>query len=203
MNAEIRDRLVVVPGKLSDRVLSGDYVLMRRRDFEVVFDDNNTRIVLTVLSGHTKFTDIMRTLGMQRGKLARHLRKLVSSGWLVKDDRNEYRLGASVYMVYDAVDADDNVSIRVLNNEGAYLDPEHGLIIIGGEPRRDYCRSCPLRQSCVDNVRGLASKYGVKLRGTEPSEAYLELFRFLVTRELARGLRTGRARIVITRHSNS
>lgn len=198
MNAEIKEKFVVMPSKLSSKVLSGDYMLMRKRDFEIVFDRNNLEILLAILRGHNKFTDIMKSLNIQRGKLARHLKKLVASGWLIKDG-NEYRLSASVYAVYDALESNDGINIRIINNEGAYLDPEHGLIIIGAEPSQEYCKSCPLRQVCVDNVRDLANKYGVKLRGAEPSEAYMELFNALITRDLIKGLRIGVVRIMVMR----
>ncbi|WP_054853057.1 hypothetical protein [Vulcanisaeta distributa] len=86
-------------------------------------------------------------------------------------------------------------------NKGAFIDPIHGLVVINGEPPlTNYCSTCPLRQACVNNVKSLARRYGIELRGgAEPSEAYVELFRELVRRDLIKRLRGGGWRIVVRR----
>jgi len=170
--------------------INEDYVLMREADFNAVLDNTNLSILLAIMQGHTRFVEIMRRTGINKGKLARRLKRLLDSGWVVKDG-DKYMVGGRVFVVYDIGELDGNVVIHISTDKGAFVDPVHGLVVINGEPLRDYCSSCPLRQVCVDNVKYLARRYGIKVRGVEPSEAYVELFRELVRKDLIRKLRGG------------
>ena len=200
MNAVIKPEIVVTLNGEGIRMVpsyDNDYVLMREKDFDVILDDTNLEIMLAIISGHNSFTQIMKKTNLQRGKLSRHLRRLLNSGWVVKNG-NKYLPSGRIYAVYDVRDVNGEIALSILMGKGAFIDPFHGLVIINGEPLSNYCSTCPLRQTCVNNVKSLARKYGVELRGAEPSEAYIELFRELIRRDLLKRLRGG-WRIVVKR----
>ncbi|MFB6469805.1 MAG: winged helix-turn-helix domain-containing protein [Vulcanisaeta sp. AZ3] len=204
MNAVIKPEIVVtINGEIINSIpsYSNEYVLMNVRDFEAILDKTNLSIVLAIMRGSTHFAQIMRETGLQRGKLARHLRRLVGSGWIVRSG-NGYALSGRIYVVYEVQGGDDSIGIKLLLNKGAFIDPVHGLIVINGEPIQNYCSACPLKQACISNVKSLARRYGVPLRGAEPSETYAELFSELVRRDLFRKLRGG-WRIIISNGNSS
>ncbi|GAB6946052.1 hypothetical protein JCM16161A_01820 [Vulcanisaeta sp. JCM 16161] len=193
MNAVIKPEIVVtlngerlgaVPG------YDNEYVLMRERDFNVILDGTNLEIMLAVVGGHDTFTQIMRRTNLQRGKLSRHLRRLLNSGWIIKSG-NRYLPSGHIYVVYDVRDVNGEIMLSISMSKGAFIDPFYGLVIINGEPLSNYCSTCPLRQVCVNNIKSLARKYNIELRGAEPSEAYVELFRELVRRDLIKRFRSG------------
>ncbi len=200
MNAVVKPGIVVTingEGAHSMPTYDNEYVLMRERDFNVILDNTNLKIMLSIISGRNNFTQIMRETGIQRGKLSRHLRRLLNAGWVVKDG-NKYLPSGHIYVVYYVHDVNGEIMLSISMNKGAFIDQFHGLVIINGEPLSDYCSTCPLRQACVNNVKHLARRYGIELRGAEPSEAYLELFRELVRRDLIKRL-SGGWRILIRR----
>ncbi|WP_054849338.1 ArsR family transcriptional regulator [Vulcanisaeta sp. JCM 14467] len=200
MNAVIKPEIVVTLNGEGIGMIPGydnEYVLMRERDFDVILDGTNLEIMLAIIGGHNSFTQIMRRTNLQRGKLSRHLRRLLNSGWVIKSG-NKYLPSGRIYAVYEVKDVDGEIALSILTGKGAFIDPFHGLIIINGEPLSNYCSTCPLRQACVNNVKSLARKYGVELRGAEPSEAYVELFRELIRRDLLRKLKGG-WRIIVMR----
>ncbi len=174
-----------------------EYVLMRDRDFSIILDDINLNIILAIINGYDRFVQIMKKSGLQRGKLSRHLRRLLGTGWIIKSG-NRYLPSGRIYVVYEVRDINGQIMLTLSTSKGAFIDPIYGLLVINGEPLSNYCASCPLRQTCVNNVKSLARKYGVELRGGEPSEAYVELFRELIRRDLIRKLRSG-WRLIIKR----
>ncbi len=201
MNAVVKPEIVVTLNGENVGVIpryDSEYVLMRERDFNVILDNTNLEIMLAVISGHNTFTQIMKRTNLQRGKLSRHLRRMLNAGWIIKSG-NRYLPSGRIYVVYDVRDVDGEIMLSILMSKGAFIDPFHGLVIINGEPLSNYCSTCPLRQACVNNVKSLARKYNVELRGgAEPSEAYVELFRELVRRDLIKKFRSG-WRIVVMR----
>ncbi|WP_054857743.1 ArsR family transcriptional regulator [Vulcanisaeta sp. JCM 16159] len=200
MNAVIKPEIIVTlngKGGVAIPSYDSEYVLMRERDFNAILDNINLEIMLTVIGGNNSFTQIMRRTGLQRGKLSRHLRRLLNSGWVVKEG-SRYLPSGRIYVVYEVKDVNGEIILSILMNKGAFIDPIHGLVVINGEPLTNYCSTCPLRQACVNNVKSLARRYGIELRGAEPSETYVELFRELVRRDLIKRLRGG-WRIVVRR----
>lgn len=150
MNAVVKPEIVVTIN--GERVSAtpprydNEYVLMMERDFNVILDGTNLEIMLAVLSGYNTFTQIMRRTNIQRGKLSRHLKRLLNSGWVIKSG-NKYLPGGRIYVVYDIHDVNGEIVLSISMNKGAFIDPIHGLVIINGEPLTNYCSTCPLRQT--------------------------------------------------------
>ncbi|KUO93194.1 MAG: winged helix-turn-helix domain-containing protein [Vulcanisaeta sp.] len=191
MNVVTKPEIIVSINEKTGKVpdFSDDYVLMREKEFNAVLDGVNLSIILAIMRGHTHFVELMRETGLQKGKLARRLKRLLDSGWITKEG-NKYLVSGRIFVVYDIGEINGNITIHISTDKGAFADPVYGLVVISGEPR-NYCSTCPLRQACVNNVKSMARKYGVQLRGVEPSEAYVELFRVFVERDLTRKLRSG------------
>ncbi|MGC8543121.1 MAG: ArsR family transcriptional regulator [Vulcanisaeta sp.] len=193
MDVVVKPEIIVTLNGRESQLIPGydsEYVLMRSSDFNTALNDEDLSIILTIIRGSTKFTQIMNETKMPRGKLARHLTRLMKAGWIIKNG-NRYLPSGRIYVVYDIHNVDSSIGIDISMTKGAFIDPIHGLVIVNGEPLHNYCAACPLRQVCVGNVKSLAHKYGIKLRGAEPSEAYVELFRELVRRDLIKKLKSG------------
>ncbi|ADY01426.1 regulatory protein ArsR [Vulcanisaeta moutnovskia 768-28] len=200
MNAVVKPEIIVTLNGEERRIVpsyDNEYVLMREKDFNVILDNTNLSIILAIISGHDHFVQIMKKTGLQRGKLSRHLRRLLNTGWVIKNG-NRYLPSGRIYVAYDVKDVNGEIMLSISMSKGAFIDPFYGLVIINGEPLSNYCSTCPLRQVCVNNVKSLARKYNIELRGAEPSEAYVELFRELIRRDLIKRFRSG-WRIVIRR----
>ena len=200
MNAVVKPEIIVTLNGEGNKIVPSyddEYILMREKDFNAILDNTNLDIILSIIGGYDRFAKMIRRTGVQRGKLSRHLRRLLNSGWIIKNG-NRYLLSGRIYVVYEVQDVNGQIMLSLLTNKGAFVDPIYGLLVINGEPLNNYCSTCPLRQACVSSVKSLARKYGVELRGGEPSEAYVELFRELVRRDLIKRLRSG-WRIVIRR----
>lgn len=186
--------MLVLPGRLEARVLEGSYVIMSMRNFETALDPLSRRILVSIAKGSSRFSDLLRETKIPKGQLARRLRALVKSGWLTKVDRGSYTYSSSVYVVSDVQEVDESISMRILRDHGAFLDPQYGLVIFKGSAA-EYCSACPLRKACVANVKALAKKYGVKLHAVEPAEAYVEVFMGMIRNSLVKGFREGKVNL--------
>ncbi|MFP3299340.1 MAG: winged helix-turn-helix domain-containing protein [Thermocladium sp.] len=164
----------------------GDYILMPLDDFDVIFQSLNLKIVENVAKGRSTFTDIMRATGISRGQLARHLKSLVKAHWL-RHDGKQYKLTASLIVVFDPVYSGGEIRLKLHNDRGAFIDPQYGMLIFRGTT--GLCRTCPFREACVRNVKEMSRLYGITIRSIEPSEAYVEIFNTLVSRDLVKRLR--------------
>lgn len=174
---------------ISTGVLSGNlggYILMPMEDFDIVFQSLNLKIVENVAKGRNTFTDIMNATRIPRGQLARHLKSLVKAHWL-KHDGKQYKLIASLIVVFDPVYSDGEIRLRLHNDRGAFIDPQYGILIFKGTT--GLCRTCPFRDACVRNIKEMSRLYGITIRSLEPSEAYVEIFNTLVSRDLVKRLK--------------
>lgn len=186
-----RKDLIILPGKLEAHILEGSYTLMSRENFDKALNSINRSILAAVAKGYGRFTQLEAVTKVPRGQLARHLRTLVKSGWLSKASDGAYAFASTVYIVYEVKESNNGLTLELSLDSGAFVDPQHGLVIVRGPVKGSYCDGCPLRRLCTANVKGLAFKYSIELHSVEPAEAYLEIFRTLILRDLTRALRKG------------
>ncbi len=141
--------------------------------------------------GVTRPVDMIQKLKVPpRSTLFHHLSELLGSGW-VMDRNGEYGLAASVYLAYRVSGEDGSLSIRMINNMGAFVDYKTGFIVVTGKEPTINCVRCPFITQCTNALRSLEDKFNVTITSRTPAEAYVELLSNWMKDKLAKLLSDG------------
>ncbi|GGP20036.1 hypothetical protein GCM10007981_06490 [Thermocladium modestius] len=163
------------------------YILMPVDSFDIVFQSLNLKIMEAAAKGECSFTDLLKSSGIPRGQLARHLKALIKANWLIHRGKC-YEPAAALFVAFNADYSDGEIKLRLRNDRGAFMDPQYGILIFKGST--GLCKTCPFREACVKNVKNLSKAYDIVIRSVEPSDAYVEIFNALISRDLIKRLKT-------------
>ncbi len=166
------------------------YILMPVDSFDIVFQSLNLKIMeAAAKGGECSFTDLLKSSGIPRGgQLARHLKALIKANWLIHTGGKCYEPAAALFVAFNADYSDGEIKLRLRNDRGAFMDPQYGILIFKGST--GLCKTCPFREACVKNVKNLSKAYDIVIRSVEPSDAYVEIFNALISRDLIKRLKT-------------
>ncbi len=164
--------------------------MMSEAAFLKVFHPVRINILRLINFGVTRPVDMMRKLKVPRSTLFHHLSELLGSGWVMDRD-GEYGLAASVYLAYRVRSEDGSLSLRIINNMGAFVDYKTGFIVVTGKEPTINCVRCPFITQCTDSLKSLEDKLNVTITSRTPAEAYVELLSNWMNGKLAKLLSDG------------
>lgn len=150
------------------------------------------KILRCIARGINTASELSSCIKVSKTGIYRYLRSLIRSGFVTKVGKR-YFITARLYLVYRVEVSDDNAPcIRLVKDMGAIVDSNDVFFIRG--PLCE-CSLCSDRSKCLEAVRKLARVLDVKIRSTEPLDAFREIVSCIVTRDLPTLLR--RACLVI------
>ncbi len=189
---KVLERLKCLATQIEGRELA-PIKLVNLQVFEYLASEpQRLRILRCIARGINTASELSRCVSVSKTGIYRYLKSLVRSGFVTKVGK-KYFLTARLYLVYRVEVSDDNTPcIRMVKDMGAIVDSNDVFFIRG--PLCE-CALCNDRARCLDAVRKLARVLDVKIRSTEPLDAFREIVSCVVTRDLPTLLR--RACLVI------
>jgi len=157
--------------------------LINSRSFTSVVDDDTRRSILTLIArGSTKASEIASKLHLTRTSIYRYLKSLYRAGFICKR-RGHFFIASRLFLVYDVVvDDQGSLLIKINQSVGGIVDEDAGFIVI--REHSCHCGICAIREECLSSLKRLAKKLDVKIRSESPLEAFKEIVKTVVTRDI-------------------
>jgi len=148
-----------VPFILRKSTLAESIVLIHEDNFNATVSNDQRLSVLTLLAkGVTKASQIAESLGVIRTAVYRHLHFLENHGWIIKQGE-DYLLTSKIYLVYRVRSSSEGISLEVLENKGAFIDENYGLlVIVNGIDASQRCMNCLLIDLCKSSIEPIARR---------------------------------------------
>uniref|UniRef100_A0A7C2VB04 ArsR family transcriptional regulator n=1 Tax=Ignisphaera aggregans TaxID=334771 RepID=A0A7C2VB04_9CREN len=172
---------LVVPSAASEEV---DLLrLINYRMFMRCVNNEDRCVILSLIArGVTSANDIANVLGTSRTGIYRHLNILEKSGMIVHKDGRFY-IAAKMFLVYDVeMDNDGYIRVNIHPDKGGFVDEGTGLVLVKGENCK--CNVCKNLDLCTRAVKNLAKKLDVKIRSENPLNAFSEIVKGIIYRDV-------------------
>lgn len=154
-----------------------------------ITNDVRCTIMSLIARGHTTALDISSALGSSRTAVYRHLHNLHRNGFIVYMNGKFY-VAARFFLVYDIEpDSEGHLRMKIYADKGGFVDEEVGFVLIKGEICQ--CDVCNVIDRCLKAVKSLARKLDVKIRSEKPLEAFIEIAREIVYRDVLNIMKNG------------
>jgi biotin operon repressor len=146
--------------------------------------------ILTLVSkGVTSANDIAKYLNISRTGIYRHLNVLTKSGFLMHIN-GRYYVSAKIFLVYDVdIDEEGFIKLRIHPDKGGFIDEEIGFAFIKGISCK--CEVCRAFDTCTRAVKSIAKKLDIRIRSENPLQAFTEIVKELVYRDVLHIIRGG------------
>lgn len=164
-------------------------LINHRMFMNAIASDVRYAIVSLIAKGVISANDIAEYLGISRTGIYRHLNILQKCGLLIHRD-GKYFVASRMFLVYDVdLDNDNYIKIRVYPDKGGFVDEDLGFVLVkGGLCRCDVCKTF---EKCLKAVKNLAKKLEIKVRSENPLDAFVEIVREIVYRDVLSIIKNG------------
>jgi biotin operon repressor len=170
-----------------------DVDLIRLIDYRSFMNCINNEVrcaILTLISkGITSAADIAKYLNISRTGIYRHLNVLARSGFLMHMN-GKYYISAKIFLIYDVdIDSDGFIKLKIHPDKGGFVDEEAGFVLIKGPICK--CEVCRAFDTCIKAVKSVAKKLDIRIRSENPLQAFTEIIRELIYRDVYHVIRNG------------